>query len=171
MSRFTAPSPLTSGIAVLVAVGVLGLSSWAMAGLAKPKDYAERLAAVELSLDEIEQKAPGQRVAGFGENTLCRGALLPAASALRSGLVRQAGAAGMTLKALDATPGGSVGRLSPIEVSFTALGAYDGAVRLVGALEASRPEVFIDSVQVTPQGAGVILKVKGRAFCWNSARR
>ena len=171
MSRFTPPPPLTTGIAVLVGVFTLGLSSWAMAGLARPADYEARVAALQQSIAEIQQGAPGQQIAGFSDRTLCRGALIPAASAVRSDLVRQAGAAGMTLKALESSPGASAGELNAIDVSFTAEGGYEGAVKLVGALEDARPEVFVDSVQMAPQAGRVSLKVKGRAFCWNSAPR
>ena len=142
-----------------------------MASLARPSDYKNRLAALEVSINEIERGSPGQQIAGFNEKTLCRGALIPAASAVRSDLVRQAGAAGMTLKALESSPGTGAGQLSGIDVSFTAEGGYEGAVKLIGALEMSRPEVFVDSVEVSPIGDRVGLKVKGRAFCWNSAPR
>lgn len=171
MSRFSPPPPLTTGIAVLAGVVTLGLSSWAMAGLARPDDYEARVAALQQSLTEIQQGAPGQQIAGFNEKTLCRGALIPAASAVRSDLIHQASAAGMTLKALESSPGAGAGELNAIDVSFTAEGGYDGAVKLIGALEDARPEVFVDSVQLAPQGGQVALKVKGRAFCWNSAPR
>ena len=49
--------------------------------------------------------------------------------------------------------------------------ALASEVKLIGALEEARPEVFVDSVQMAPQGGQVALKVKGRAFCWNSAPR
>lgn len=171
MSRLPPPPPLTTGIAVLVGIIMLGLSTWAMAGLANPPDYKTRLAALQGSITEIQQGAPGQQIAGFNDRTLCRGALIPAAAAVRSDLVRQAGAAGVTLKALESSPGAGAGELNAIDVSFTAEGGYEGAVKLIGALEEARPEVFVDSVQMAPQGGQVALKVKGRAFCWNSAPR
>lgn len=171
MSRFTPPPPLTTGIAVLVGIITLGLSGWAMAGLAKPPDYKARLAALQGSLTEIQQGAPGQQVAGFNDKTLCHGALIPVAAAVRSDLVRQAGAAGMTIKALESAPGAGAGQLNAIDVLFTAEGGYEGAVKLIGAMEEARPEVFVDSVQLSQQGGRVGLKVKGRAFCWNSAPR
>lgn len=171
MSPFSPPPPLATGIAVLVGIITLGLSGWAMASLARPADYKTRLAALQGSITEIQQGSPGQQVAGFGERTLCRGALIPAAAAVRSDLVRQAGAVGMTIKSLESSPGAGAGQLNAIDVSFAAEGDYEGAVKLIGALEEARPEVFVDSVQLTPQGGRMALKVKGRAFCWNSAPR
>ena len=65
MSRGAPPQPLGIAIAVLAGVIVLGISSWVMASAARPKDYKERLAALELSVTEIERGAAGQQVAGF----------------------------------------------------------------------------------------------------------
>lgn len=171
MNRLFPPPPLTTALAVLLVLVTLGLSSWAIAGLARPANYKSRVAALQATMAEIEQGAPGQQIAGLGRHTLCRGALIPAAATVRSDLVRRAGAAGMTLKAIEASPGINMGKLSAIDVTFTAEGAYEGAVKLIGALEEAKPEVFIDGVQLAPQGGQAVLKVKGRAFCWNSAPR
>lgn len=171
MSRFRTPPPIATGLAVLAGLVTLGLSSWAMASLAQPRDYKTRLAALEQSISEIEKGAPGQRIAGFNEKTLCRGALIPAAAAVRSDLVRRAASAGLSLKALESSPGTGIGQLSAIDVTFTAEGPYEGAVKLIGALETSRPEVFVDSVEIAPQSGQTRLTVKGRAFCWSSAPR
>lgn len=171
MKRLPPPQPLTLGLAVLGSAVVLGVASWAMSSLARPSHYENRLAALEESLAEIERGVAGQRDPAVSEKTLCRGALLPAASALRSGLVRRAGEVGMTVRDVDVAPGAAVGSLAGIDVAFTAQGSYEGAVRLTGLLQGMSPEVFVDSAEIAPTNGKVSLKVKGRAFCWTSARQ
>jgi hypothetical protein len=162
---------LTLALAVLAGLTVLGLANWAMSSVARPSDHKSRLAALEQSVAEIERGAAERPGVGVTEKTLCRGALLPATSALRSSLVRQAGGAGMILRSLDAAPGAAAGSLADIDVSFAAQGSYAGAVKLMSLLEGMSPEVFVDSVEIAPAAGKVSLKVKGRAFCWNSVRR
>lgn len=170
MSRLQRPQPLALAIAVLGGVTVLVLSSLAMSAVVRPKDYDARLAALNQSVAEIERSAPASQVQVSGESTFCGGSQLAAAPRLRDDLVKAAGAAGMTVKLLDVLAGARSANLAAIDVSFTVEGPYDGAVRLIGALQASQPEVFVDSVDLAPGGGGFSLKVKGRAFCWISAR-
>lgn len=171
MKRAAAPQPLALALAVLAGLVMLGLASWAMSAAARPSDFKSRLAALDASVAEIERGAAGQQGIGVTEKTLCHGALLPAAAALRSSLIRQAGRAGMVLRNIDVAPSASAGRLAGIDVSFAAEGSYEGAVNLVGLLEGVSPEVFVDSVEIAPTAGKVSLKAKGRAFCWSSARR
>lgn len=171
MKSFEAPQPLALAVAVLIGIVSLGATTWALWAVARPKDYTERLAAVEQTIAGIEKQSPAAQAQGFGEATLCDGPVVTAAGALRTSLVGRAGASGMVIKALDVAPAVGGPRLSPIDVSFSAEGPYEGAVRLIGALQASSPEVFVDSVQLTPTAGATRLKVRGRAFCWTSARR
>jgi hypothetical protein len=168
--RADIPQPLTLAIAILIGVVTVGGASWALGAAAAPKAYKARLAAIERSVAEIERASPQARSIAISDKTLCKGAVLKASGAVRDTLVRNAGAAGMVVGSLTVSPGSTSGRLSAIDVAFTAEGPYEGAVRLIGALGTAQPEVFVDGVELRPAAGGTRLKVTGRAFCWSSAR-
>lgn len=164
------PSPLTLGVAVLVGVIVTSGVVWALSAAAKPRDYRQRIAAVEAALDEIERVGP-QKPSPYGEATLCKGAALNAAGALRTRLLRQTAETGLTVKQLTvAAGGGGYRQLAALEVTYTAEGGYADVRRMMALLGAGAPEVFIDAFEIKPAGGKTALKIRGRAFCWISAR-
>ncbi|ATQ43427.1 GspMb/PilO family protein [Caulobacter mirabilis] len=171
MKRLQMPSTLTLGVAVLLAVLVVSALSWGLGAAARPSDYRQRMAAVNRTLSEIERAGP-QKPSAYGATTLCRTSALAAAGALRARLAQQSTAAGLTARQLAVTAGSGGGypRLTAIDVSYAAEGPYDGVRRMLGSLGAGGPEVFIDQFEIKPAGDKTTVKIKGRAFCWISAR-
>ncbi len=173
MKRFEAPSTLTLAVAVLAGAITLAGLGWGLSAAARPKDYAERMTAVDAALAEIERTSGAAQAANYGEGVLCRGPALSAANALRGRLVQQSAQTGLTVKTVSAAPSaaGGASKLAAIDVVYVAEGSYEGARRMIAALGAGQPEVFIDSLEFRPSAGATRLKISGRAFCWISARR
>lgn len=174
MKGFTPPSTLILALALLLGVVSAAAGAMAMTALARPADYKDRMSAVQASIDYAEQVRGTPGAAAYVERAVCEQPLVPAAEGLQRGLAARAGEAGVTIGALQVAPGAGPGprsKLAPIDVSFAAEGTYEGAVRMVSLLDAVRPAVFVDSLELRRRAGGASLKVTGRAFCWTSVPR
>jgi hypothetical protein len=56
-------------------------------------------------------------------------------------------------------------RLVPVRIRFAAVGTYENTVALMAVLARERPEVFVDSLDLTPRVSNVTLAFSGRVFC------
>lgn len=167
-----ATSPVVVAGSVVGAVAGAALAIWALSAAAKPTDFDRRMAAIEQQLAGLERVPPARQSSAYAATSLCAPPLIPAANSLRDGLMRQAATAGVAAPQVGVALGGtgpSLG-LSQLEVSLTVEGPYANARRFLGGLQASSPEVFIDSFEIRPASGGVRMRVTGRAICWTSSR-
>lgn len=166
--------PVVISAAVLGGMTVAGLLVWGLSAAAKPRDFDRRMAAVEAQLQDLAKAPPARQASPYSQETLCSGPLIPAANALRDGLGRQAAKANLATSQISVAPMGGVEAapgLSALDVSLTVEGPYANARQFLGGLQASSPEVFVDSFEIRPAGSSVRLRVTGRAFCSTSSRR
>lgn len=174
MMGFRPPSTLVLALAVLIAVASAAAGAMAMTALARPADYEDRMTAVQASIDYAEQVRGTPAAAAYVEQAVCDQPLLPATESLQRALAARAGEAGVTIGALQVAPGAGPdmrSKLAPLDVSFTADGPYESAVRMVSLLDAVRPAVFVDRLELRRRAGGASLKITGRAFCWTSVPR
>jgi hypothetical protein len=152
-----------SGLAVVVAAAAAaGLSA-----VAKPSDYAERLAAVERSTDEatalLRQRRAGQ---AFGKGAVCIGDPATAAERLRYELTGAASSARLEHPTVTVMARPASGRvIAPMEIRLEAAGGYDAALTAIDRMSNVRPVIFIDSVDIVSKTSFVTLAITGRAYC------
>jgi len=159
---------------VLIAAAALGavvsglVATWALSAAARPEDFDRRMVAVERRLDALSKQPTARQTSPYAEGTLCSGPLIPAANALQDTLGRQVASANISASQLSVAPAGGVPSspgLTALDVAITVEGPYARVRQFLGGLQASSPEVFVDSFELRPAGAAVRLRVAGRAFC------
>jgi hypothetical protein len=155
---------LAGGLAAVVAA--MGLSA-----AARPAHRVERLAQLDQKLERIEQL---QRAAAGGL-AYPRGAVCREGIARGAGLVEQKLRAGLgqaQLVRLAFEPSAPVDGegLVVISFQFETLGSYEDATGLLRGLDAARPTIFADTVDLTSRTSAVSLRFSGRFYCSTSAR-
>jgi hypothetical protein len=154
---------LAAGLAAAGAIGaVLGA-----AHLARPDDFAARLAVVEQKMARVRELGAGAgRPDTFPADAACAQTARGAEDVRRqiAGLASQLNLEVSQLDVAPTPPAGS-SRLAPLQLRFEVDGPYAGAVDLVRRLETVRPMVFVDTVDLTSKTSSVTLAVSGRAFC------
>lgn len=166
-------SPIAIASAVLGVLIIAALTLWALSAMAKPKDFDRRMAVVEAQLVALAQSSSTRQASAYSAGALCSTPLVPAANAMQDELGRQAAASGLSMTQISVAPGDAAAPspgLSAMDLVLTVEGPYASARRFLGGLQASSPEVFVDSFELRPAGAQVRLRVTGRAFCWISSR-
>ena len=171
MKMLTSPAPLTLAVGVLIAVVAIALGFLTLSAAVQPRAFSERVAEARQSLQAIRGTMPGSSATKFGPKAVCQGSLLAAEARLKSDLAARASAGRVMLKTLSTGPGAQGAGLAAIDISVTAEGDYGALTAYLAGMEFSAPEVFVDSVQLHPVGSTTSLSLKGRAFCWSSARR
>ncbi|MGR4866930.1 hypothetical protein [Caulobacter sp. LARHSG274] len=155
---------LAGGLAAVVAA--MGLSA-----LARPVHRAERLAQLDQKVERIAQL---QR-ATAGGLTYPRGAVCREGIARGSDLVAQKlraglGQAQMVRLAFEPSVSVDGSGLVVIGFRFETLGSYEDAMGLLRGLDAAKPAIFADSVDLTSRTSAVSLRFSGRFYCSTSAR-
>jgi hypothetical protein len=156
---------LPAGVAAACALG-LGLL---LASLSAPPDFKERLAVVQQRAERAQRLLRPPRNSTVGSpDALCFGDAAKQSQALRDAVSAQAAQANLTLESLDARieMGDQLGeRLTPVRLRFSATGSYEGAIALLAELGRYRPQLFVDTLDLTPKTANVTLAISGRVFC------
>jgi hypothetical protein len=140
-----------------------------LAMIAHPPGLQRQVARASTELTELESRlqAPGDPFA-YPAHALCRTNPNTAAPAMQARLAAVAGADGVTLSGLSATPGAAdeaAGGIAPVALQFDASGRYDQVVGFMDALAKGAPEVFVDAVDLKSETSQVSLKFQGRIYC------
>jgi hypothetical protein len=152
---------LAAALALAAALGAgLGLGV-----LGRAPDFAARLAAAEASAGRAEALVKAARGTPAAAGAICRGPAPEAARRLHDAIAAEAAQGGLTAETLEVTPGDGGPTLAPLQVRLSATGPYDAAVALLAGFARTRPEVFLDSVDLIPKVSNVTLSLSGRAFC------
>jgi len=171
------PSGPGLAVAATLAGGLAALlAATGLAALARPADRAARIAALEVKLDRLHrlERAP---VGGlvYPKDAVCRdGAVRGAAvveQALRAGL-GEAKLVRISFEPEPATSGpASVGAApTAVALRFETEGSYEDATALLSTLDAVRPAIFVDTVDLETRTSAVSLQFSGRFYCSTSAR-
>jgi hypothetical protein len=165
-----------SGPGLAVAAAMMGgamavVAAAGLSALARPADRAARLAALERKLDRIETL---QRAANTGGLAFPRGALCRQGVGRGAGLVEQKLRAGLgqaKLAAIAFEPSIPVGdSLLAVNFRFETVGSYEDAMVVLSSLDAARPALFADSVDLVSKTSAVSLRFSGHFYCSTSAR-
>lgn len=160
----TRDSVVAAGVALVCAVGFGLVLSFA----STPKDFASRVAALSTQVDRIE-RAEGSSRPPYRPGAVCDLPAAEEAKGLQAALGTSSAGLGLQLVSSEVTPeptesSGGAG-LIPVAVRFTAVGPYDGALRLLDQLSRGRPELFADTMDLTSNMSSVELKFAGRVYC------
>jgi hypothetical protein len=153
-------------------VAAVALALWLVLGwIARPHAFTARAAAAEARLDEADRLlANATGPLAHPEGSICHDAAQNAAAALKQRLQSAASANGLTAITLSAAPAQDAATaLAPVRFSAELTGRYDQAVLFLGGLARSRPEVFVDQVDLKSLTTSVNLKVTGRLYCSTTA--
>jgi hypothetical protein len=171
MSRERANGP---GLAVAAAVlgGAMAIAAaMGLSALARPADRTARLAELDRKIDRIEalQRAPSSG-ATYSKGAVCREGVGRGASLVEQKLRADVGQARLVRVVFDpSTPVDGEG-LMAVSFRFETLGSYEDAVSLLRSLDAARPAIFADSVDLVSKTSAVSLQFSGRFYCSTSAR-
>jgi hypothetical protein len=167
MSRRGLQGPaLAAAAAIAVAVGALGAAA-GLSALSRPDDYDARLARLNAgiaTLTKARTRAGGDGPT-YSRGAICKGGTQSGAETVRA-LIR-AGGAGLEVSELSfaAAPESEVPGLRATAFRFRAVGPYDKATGLLGAMAGAEPKIFADKADLVSQGAAVSLTFSGRFYC------
>jgi hypothetical protein len=169
LKRQSETKPLDIAFGVGAAAAAALLFSVTLATIGAPGDFKTRLATLEQQADRAESLLrPSRMRDGYDAGALCTRDPAAQAQAFRDLVSAQATQTGLNLDSLDARvePAPEVSaRLTPVRLRFSVTGPYDGAVGLLALLSRGRPELFVDSLDLTPKVSNVTLSLSGRVFC------
>ena len=154
---------LGAGVALAAAV-LLGLS---LSQIAKPPEMAQRLTALDAQARQAELFLRTTSPTGpAAPSALCRDRA-EGAHRLQDSIGALANQVSLAPELLDVRAENTdrLDGLQPLRVRLTATGSYESAVALLAALARQTPQVFVDSLDLTPKVSNVTLTLSGRAFC------
>jgi hypothetical protein len=160
-----------AAIAALAVVGSIG--AWlAMSQLANPHDFALRLSRAASQVDRTQELAarPG-RLSAHSPHAVCPGREATNLEAIRINLSAAASRAGLPSPVLSLAPLDEAenATLGPVKVSLQATGSYESVLGLLGQLERTEPEVFIDKLDLRTKANALELALSGKVYCWIAA--
>jgi hypothetical protein len=168
----SALAPVVFG-AVVIGLAAALLTTGGLMMVAAPTDGKARLAHLAQSLAQMESAA----LTAGGSSDYPAGAVCPsradAPAMLQQRFQTSASATGVTLSELtvaDPYQNEDSG-LTTVEFSIGATARYDALLLFLGLIDKSRPQVFVDTANLTPKTSVVTLKLTGRVLCWTTARQ
>jgi len=169
MSRRTLPPPLDIAFALGAGAAAALIFAVVLSGLSTPKDFDARLAALDAQTTRAEGMLRPVRDRGrFSIDALCARAPAEEATLLRDLVSAHATQAALSLDSLESrleTLPDADARLAPVRLRFSVTGSYEGAVGLLALVARERPQLFVDSLDLTPKVSNVTLSFSGRVFC------
>lgn len=166
----------THGTGLAVAAAVLGgamaiVTATGLSALARPADRAERLVQLERKLDRLETLQRGAAGEGpvYPRGAICREGVGRGVGLVEQKVRAQLGQARLATIAFEpSTPVGD--SLMAVSFRFEIEGSYEDTVSLLRGLDAARPTLFVDSVDLVSRTSTVSLRLSGRFYCSISAR-
>lgn len=159
-----APAPLLAAIAVVAgALAGAGLSL-----LGRPTDADPRMAQIRDTMVQVgrldsQPGTPGILPLG----AVCGGEPGKAAEIYKAALAASAGRHKLAPSAISVTmAGGSAGGLTPLTVQWKGAGDYAAFVGALSDLAGEKPTLFIEALDVKPQGPRAEFALKGKIWCW-----
>lgn len=161
--------PIDCAIAALVVAGGALVLGVLLGSLSSPAKFDDRVAAVNASMERSKALLRPPRERGpYGPEALCVNEAGQQAQVLRDLVSTKATQNSLEVLALEVRPelGAELGeRLVPVRLRFSAVGSYENVVALMAVLARERPQVFVDSLDLTPKVSNVTLVFSGRVFC------
>lgn len=171
MSQSRASGPGLALAAAMIGGAAAIVAATGLSALARPDDRAARLAEVERKLDRIETLQRGGAEGGptYPRGAICREGVGLGAGAVERKLRTALGQAKLASIAFEpSTPVGE--SLLVVNFRFETVGPYEDAMAVLRELEAARPTLFADSVDLVSKTSAVSLSFSGHFYCSTSAR-
>jgi hypothetical protein len=166
--RMNGPGLAVAGAVVGGAVAIA--AAMGLSALARPTDRAARLAELDRKIDRIEvlQRAPADDVT-YPKGAVCREGVGRGAILVEQALRADLGQARLVRITFEPSTTAGEGLLA-VSFRFETLGSYEDAMGLLRGLDAARPTLFADSVDLVSKTSAVSLQFSGRFYCSTSAR-
>lgn len=168
-----ADAAATRKIALCLVAGVLCavLMGTGLSILSKPTDFDTRMEVVEARTREAELLA---KTATSSDRQFAAGAVCPELSDQQlelfkqslSDMAAQTGVAITGVTLLPAEPTGGREPLTPVTFSVDASGAYQAVLQFLDLTAKSRPNIFVDGLDLGSQNFVVTLSMTGKVYCW-----
>lgn len=171
MSRRQTSGPTLAVAAAMVGGATAIVAAAGLSALAQPADRAARLASVERKLDRLEalQRGATRGGPGYPRGAICREGVGRGAGAVEQKVRAQLGQA--TLRTIVFEPSTPVGEsLMAVNFRFETVGSYEDATALLRGMNAVRPTLFVDTVDLVSKTSAVSLQFSGHFYCSTSAR-
>lgn len=169
MTRKSTLKPLDLAFAVGAGAAAAVLMGTVLAILSTPKDYAPRIAALEQTVTRGATLVRPVRDRGpFDASVLCTRAAAEQAQVLRDLVMSTTTTAGLSLESLETRLEPALDlseRVMPVRLRLVLTGPYEGAVGFLALLSREQPQLFVDSLDLTPKVSNVSLSLSGRVFC------
>jgi hypothetical protein len=171
MSRERANGPGLAVAGAMIGGAVAIAAAMGLSALARPVDQITRLAELNRKIDRIEalQRAPSDGVT-YPKGAVCREGVGRGASLVEQKLRSGLGQARLVRVAFDPSTAVEGEGLMAVSFRFETLGSYEDALGLLRGLDAARPTIFADSVDLVSKTSAVSLQFSGRFYCSTSAR-
>ena len=165
-----------SGPGLAVAATMAGalaalVAATSLSALARPADRAARVAALQVKLDRLQrlERAP---VGGlvYPKGAVCREGAMRGEALVEQKLRAALGQARLVNLAFDPAAAASGGAPTAVGLRFEVEGSYEDVTALLTALDAVRPTIFADTVDLQTRTSAVALHFSGRFYCLPSAR-
>lgn len=161
--------PIDYAICILIAAGGALILGVLLGAISSPANFDARVTAINASMERSKALLRPPRERGpYGPEALCVRDAGQQAQTLRDLVSAQAAQNSLELLALEVRPEPASDlseRLVPVRVRFSAVGSYENTVALMAVLARERPQVFVDSLDLTPRVSNVTLAFSGRVFC------
>ena len=171
MSRETPSGPGLAVAAAIIGGAVAIVTATGLSALARPANRAARLAELDRKLDRIEtlQRGATDSRASYPRGAVCREGVGRGAEVVEQKVRAQLGQA--KLAAIAFEPSTPVGEsLLAVNFRFETVGSYEDATTLLRGLDAARPTLFVDTVDLVSKTSAVSLRFSGHFYCSTSAR-
>jgi len=164
MKVAVAPAPLLAAIAVVAgAIVGVGLSLFGRPADADPRMAQIRDTMVQVRRLNSQPGAPGLLPLG----AVCSGQPAKAAELYKAALSASAGRHKLAVGAISVTAvSAGAGDLTPLAVQWNGAGDYAAFVGVLSDLAAEKPTLFIEALDVKPQGSRAEFALKGKIWCW-----
>jgi hypothetical protein len=170
MSPERAGGPGLAVAAAMIGGAMAIVTATGLSALARPADRSARLAEVDRKLDRIEILQRGDSDGpSYPRGAICREGVGRGVGIVEQKLHADLGQARLVAIAFEpSTPVGD--SLLAVNFHFEVVGSYEDAMTLLRGLDAARPILFADSVDLVSKTSAVSLRFSGHFYCSTSAR-
>lgn len=158
--------PALAAACLLAGGACAALTFLLLSALARPSGWQDRLEASTVLASRAETlKGPPGETGVYAPDAVCEAANASQVRDIELALGALAMESGFEVTAAARAAGEAPGGLTVIEVNGRGSAPYEAVVGFLGKLDGLRPQVFVDTLDIRPEGGMVSLRFKGRVLC------